>query len=192
VISIQTRPNWSSELPRYRAAFADLEGERQALLKEQLLTVNTEVPAAVVLVQGRLDEIRALRPRIAAELPTFDLARFDKLETHLLALGHAHTKLHGCFGASRGAAGARRQVAEGIYDIGSSLHAEPVRREHPPANSAETSVDRLAAWYPTQSPVPLYHGQDEQPLLLHSIDHPALPDDHLADFRILDLWHHPA
>jgi hypothetical protein len=88
-----TQIELSVDVPRYRAAYQQLEQERLALPKEQvLLSLNAEVPATVITVQGALAEIRAMRPRIVEELPKFDLARFDKLELYLLALGHAHTR----------------------------------------------------------------------------------------------------
>ncbi|MET0591574.1 MAG: hypothetical protein ABW133_02670 [Polyangiaceae bacterium] len=57
---------------------------------EDLAAVSIDVPTAVTTVLGAIPEIRALRGRIAAELPQFDIARLDKLESYALATAHAH------------------------------------------------------------------------------------------------------
>jgi hypothetical protein len=46
----------------------------------------------VTTALGALTEIRALRSRVVAEMPQFDVGRFDKLEAYTLAVGHAHAR----------------------------------------------------------------------------------------------------
>jgi len=64
--------------------------EIRALPDSELIAVNIDVPTAVTTTLGALPEIRALRPRIVAEMPQLDAAHFDKLEAYTLAAGHAH------------------------------------------------------------------------------------------------------
>src|SRR5258706_4408625 len=79
-----------NEVPRFRAAYQQLVEEIRALPPSDVIAINIDIPTAVTTALGALPEIRALRPRMAAELPQFDIARFDKLEAYTLAAGHAH------------------------------------------------------------------------------------------------------
>jgi len=72
------------------AALIQLKTEMAALDAGALLPVTIEIPAGVALVLGSLPDIRGFRDQIAKEMPSFDLARFDKLETYTLALNEAH------------------------------------------------------------------------------------------------------
>jgi hypothetical protein len=76
--------------PRFRDAYQRYLDEFRALPNSEISQVNLDVPTAVTSTLGALAEIRALRPQIASEIPSFDLVRFDKLEGYTLALGHAH------------------------------------------------------------------------------------------------------
>ncbi len=79
-----------SEVPRFRAAYQQLIVEIRALPTSDVIPINIDIPTAVTTALGAMPEIRALRPRMAAEMPQFDIARFDKLEAYTLAAGHAH------------------------------------------------------------------------------------------------------
>jgi len=81
-----------NDVARPRAAYEQTTEERNALTKEELLPVNIEVPAAVIAVMGRADEILAMRPRAMDEFKKFDVSWFDKLHPYALAMWHAHTK----------------------------------------------------------------------------------------------------
>jgi len=72
------------------AALARLKPEMAALVEEELIPITIDIPAAVALVLGSLNEIRSFREAIAKTVPGFDLARFDKLETYTLAVNEAH------------------------------------------------------------------------------------------------------
>jgi hypothetical protein len=81
----------SVEVPAFREAFQSVLGEMRALPKEQVQTVNLEIPVAVTTVMGALPAIRALRSRVLEELPRFEILRFDKLQIYTAAMAHAHT-----------------------------------------------------------------------------------------------------
>src|SRR4051794_14435888 len=59
-------------------ADARVTADLAALDPEDLVQVNLEITPAVTTVLGVLPELKALREQIAKELPTFDLASFDK------------------------------------------------------------------------------------------------------------------
>lgn len=77
------------EVSRFQAAYEKLRGEIQELQPSEFSIINVDIPSAITTVRGALPGIRALRPRVVAELSQFDIARFDNLETYALALGHA-------------------------------------------------------------------------------------------------------
>lgn len=72
-------------------AFERVKADFAALGPEELMQINLDIPNAVATILGVLPEVRALRPRIAKELGTFDLSAFDKLEDYALALKYAQT-----------------------------------------------------------------------------------------------------
>jgi hypothetical protein len=74
------------------AAYERLLPEIRAVSEELLVHINLDVLVVVTTLLGALPELRALRPRIVAELPQFDLERFDKLELMARALSHAHAQ----------------------------------------------------------------------------------------------------
>jgi hypothetical protein len=78
------------QVPRFRVAYQSLLDEIRAVATSQLTTINLDIPTAVTTALGALAEIRALRPRVVAEMPQYDVSRFDKLEAYTLAMGHAH------------------------------------------------------------------------------------------------------
>ena len=64
------------------AALERVKAELAALTPDELQPISLEISAAVATVLGVLPEVRALRERIVKELPSFNLARFDKLEDY--------------------------------------------------------------------------------------------------------------
>ncbi|WP_433935461.1 hypothetical protein AB3662_12090 [Sorangium cellulosum] len=76
--------------PQAAAAFDRALPEIEALSPDRLIPLNLDVPRVVSQVLGVLPGLRALRGDIAAHLPTFDIARLDRLETYALAAWYAH------------------------------------------------------------------------------------------------------
>jgi hypothetical protein len=79
-----------AELPT-EAAYAAVLPEILGVDDDDLTPINIDVVSAITTVLGVAPELKALRSQIEAELPRFDLARFDKLERYALALSHANT-----------------------------------------------------------------------------------------------------
>lgn len=75
---------------RIRSAFEKHAATIEAVPDADLRAINVDVPVAITTTLGSWAEIQSHRAVIAAELPSFDLARFDKLEEYTLALAHAH------------------------------------------------------------------------------------------------------
>jgi hypothetical protein len=94
----------ASELPP-EAAFRATLPEMKALGDEGLLPVNVDVVNAVTTVLACLPKLRAIRTEIEKHLPTFNLARFDKIEQYMLALNQANA-IH------RGALARRGSIAD--------------------------------------------------------------------------------
>jgi hypothetical protein len=80
----------AADMPRFRRAFEQLRDEIRQVAADDYITINIDVPTAVTTVMGVLPFLQGLRPRVAKELPDFDIVRYDKLEAYTLALGHAH------------------------------------------------------------------------------------------------------
>jgi hypothetical protein len=80
----------TAQVPRFRDAYQSLLPEIRAVAQSDLTPIILDIPTAVTTALGALPEIRALRSRVVAEMPQFDVARFDKLEAYTLAVGHAH------------------------------------------------------------------------------------------------------
>jgi hypothetical protein len=78
------------EVYQFQEAYAKVLDELKAVAPSDYVSINTDVPTAVTTVLGAVPGIQALRPRVVADLPNLDIARFDKLETYTMALGHAH------------------------------------------------------------------------------------------------------
>jgi hypothetical protein len=72
-----------------------VKADLAALPKEHILSINLDVPATVATVLGVLPEVQTLREQIAGELPSFDIARFDRLEDYALALSYADARYLG-------------------------------------------------------------------------------------------------
>jgi hypothetical protein len=74
------------------AVFERLRADFAALKKEELQQVNLDIPAAVATVLGVLPEVRQLRDQIVKELPSFNIAQFDKLEDYAVALSFVQAR----------------------------------------------------------------------------------------------------
>ncbi|WP_438015427.1 hypothetical protein WMF18_31760 [Sorangium sp. So ce315] len=83
-------PRKPSAPPQAAAAFDRALPEIEALSPDRLISVNLDIPRVVSQVLGVLPGLRALRADIAEHLPTFDIARLDRLETYALAAWYAH------------------------------------------------------------------------------------------------------
>ncbi len=75
---------------RFAEAFAATAAARAALSADEILIVNLDVQAAVATVLGALPNLTMLRESITSELPKFDLAQFDAIQTYAHALAEAH------------------------------------------------------------------------------------------------------
>jgi len=89
----------------YRTDYDAIEKEAMELATAELLRVNIDPAAAVLLVAGALPRLMALREEVVAQLPRFRVSHLDKLESYAKGLGHAHA-LH------RLARRVRREVPE--------------------------------------------------------------------------------
>jgi hypothetical protein len=74
-------------------AYARVKADLAALTPDELVRVNLDVPLAEATILGVLPALKALRDRMAKELPTFNVAEFDKLEDYVLALGFTQAAL---------------------------------------------------------------------------------------------------
>jgi hypothetical protein len=77
---------------RYQRAYELHLEEMRRLKPSELLGINLDIPTATTLVQSRLRAIRGLREAIVAELPRYDIARFDALETVARAASYAQAR----------------------------------------------------------------------------------------------------
>jgi hypothetical protein len=78
-----------AEPPKAAAAFALIKPEMAKLDPESLGKINVDISQAVSLALGVLPGLQFLRPKLA-ELPDFQIACFDKLETYALGAWYAH------------------------------------------------------------------------------------------------------
>jgi hypothetical protein len=76
--------------PRLREALERVRPEMAALDESKLSPINVDIQTATATVRGSLAEIQQMRPRIVAEVPSFDIAHLDNLETYALAVLHAN------------------------------------------------------------------------------------------------------
>lgn len=77
----------SPSLTPFQDAFERVLPELAALPEAEVLGINLDLPQAVTIALGALEDIAAHREAIATDLPTVDLA---KLETYAHAAAHAH------------------------------------------------------------------------------------------------------
>lgn len=71
-------------------AFAKVQDEMAALHPDRLAPINVDIPRAVLTALGALPALRAMRPIVAEDLPSFPLGAIDNLETYALAAFYAH------------------------------------------------------------------------------------------------------
>src|SRR4051812_29389670 len=76
----------------FNLVFERVKPDMAALKTDELLQVSLDISAAIATVLGVLPEAKRLREQMVKDLPTFDVARFDKLEDYAMALGFAHAK----------------------------------------------------------------------------------------------------
>ena len=77
------------EPPKAQASYELIKPEMAALSPESLGKINVDVSQAVSISLGVLPGLLFLRPAMA-ELPDFEIAQFDKLETYALGAWYAH------------------------------------------------------------------------------------------------------
>ncbi len=80
---------------QFQEAYEKVVDELKAVASSDYVSINTDVPTAVTTVLGAVPRVQSLRPKVVADLPNLDIARFDKLETYAMALGHAHARYMG-------------------------------------------------------------------------------------------------
>lgn len=90
-----TQSNIISEAPVFtpavtERAFATVLPEVAAVPDAETVQISLDVVAAATTVLGVVPALKTLRAEIA-ELPRFNIERFDKLEQYALGLLHAHT-----------------------------------------------------------------------------------------------------
>lgn len=79
------------ESPAFREAFERVRGELEQVPDGSLLPIQLEVGAAVGAVLSRAPRLSALRAQIVATIPSFDVARYDRLLDYAMATWHAQT-----------------------------------------------------------------------------------------------------
>lgn len=70
----------------YRQDFEQVKDEIAAIPEQEFVHVSLDIPATVITTQGVYPKVIALREDFVRHLPTFDLAKVDKLETYALAM----------------------------------------------------------------------------------------------------------
>jgi hypothetical protein len=75
----------------FKDAYGRIEPEIVALPVQRVRRINVDVRSAVATVLAAMARLLTYREQIIKELPTFDVARFDKLEDYALALSHTDT-----------------------------------------------------------------------------------------------------
>lgn len=78
----------TEQAERFQVAYEQLAEERAALSEADMERINVDVPNTVNIVFGHLPQIRALADEVK-ELPSFDVAMFEKLESYTKALAYA-------------------------------------------------------------------------------------------------------
>jgi hypothetical protein len=76
---------------QFEDAYARVKPTLDALRTGELQQINLDVPTAVATILGVLPKLQALEPDIAKHLPTFDIARYRRLEDIAFALSFANT-----------------------------------------------------------------------------------------------------
>lgn len=84
--------NLASDEPLVKEAYARVKGDWAALESDQLLQINLDLQLALQTILGAWPEIKALRDKIAQQLPAFDIGQLDKLEDYALALMYVQSR----------------------------------------------------------------------------------------------------
>lgn len=84
--------NLASDEALVKEAYARVKASWTELQADQLLQVNLDLQLALQTILGAWPEIKALRDKIAKELPAFDVAQFDQLEDHALGLMYVQAR----------------------------------------------------------------------------------------------------
>lgn len=78
--------NFAKDERFVKEAYARAKADWAGLAEVELLRVNLDVQIAAETIVGSLGEMRRLREAMLKDLPSFDVARFDKLEEYVMAL----------------------------------------------------------------------------------------------------------
>jgi hypothetical protein len=85
-ITMTTETNQSQVPSIYRQDFEQVKDEIAAIPEQAFMHVSLDIPATVITTQGVYPKVIALREDFVRHLPTFDVAKVDKLETYALAM----------------------------------------------------------------------------------------------------------
>lgn len=90
------------EPAQFRASFLRLLPQLQGMTKEQYpQAVNVDAQAVVSALLGKpMVRIKSFRPTIVAELPKYDIERFDTFEIVVMAFSHANTRNTAAYGTA--------------------------------------------------------------------------------------------
>ena len=83
-------PQKPGQPPDARAAYLEIEPEFATVAESDLVAINIDVPQAVSLTLGVLDQLVSLRSAIVQQLPEHPIASFDKLRLYALAAWYSH------------------------------------------------------------------------------------------------------
>lgn len=90
-MTISNQDTNTSNEKLFKDAYGRVEPEIAALPVQRVRRINVDVRSAVATVLAAIARLMTYREQIIKELPSFDVARFDKLEDYALALSHADT-----------------------------------------------------------------------------------------------------
>lgn len=74
-----------------KTGYERVKADLAAVPADQLVQVNADVQTITRKILGALPEMQALRDRLVAELPRFDVAAFDKLDDYVQAMKFAQS-----------------------------------------------------------------------------------------------------
>ena len=84
--------NLASDETHVKEAYTRVKGDWAALESDQLLQINLDLQLALQTILGAWPEIKALRDKVAEQLPAFDIGQLDKLEDYALALMYVQSR----------------------------------------------------------------------------------------------------
>lgn len=88
---MQSFENVAPDERRAKDCFAEVRPELEAIARDQLLPLNVDASAVTTSALGIIPRLAEFRPELSL-MPRFDLARFDRLETYVLALRYADSR----------------------------------------------------------------------------------------------------